>query len=144
MIRLLALCACAVLLGACQTTGTSSIEGGESRVFERPPWIVLGKTEYDQRWIDSQIEGGVAAFKWERPGPRPAYIDAPVRKAKVAPVKKKRFRDRLHIPWPKARPVVIEPAPEPAPVVVAEPPPPPPPPPPPRSKLDELLHPSKS
>jgi hypothetical protein len=40
-------------------------------VFERPEYAVLGQTRYDQNWIDSNTEAGVAACGWQRPKPRP-------------------------------------------------------------------------
>jgi hypothetical protein len=40
-------------------------------VFERPEYAVQGQTRYDQNWIDSNTEAGVAACGWQRPKPRP-------------------------------------------------------------------------
>jgi hypothetical protein len=99
--RLLTICVLGALLGGCaQRIGTTSIEGGEARVFERPEYAIRGATQYDQNWIDSQIEGGVAAFGWERPKPRPPELDAkPLpAAARAAPKKKsifRRARDRV-------------------------------------------------
>jgi hypothetical protein len=39
-------------------------------VFERPDYVVLGQTRYDQTWIASNTEAGVAACSWQRPKPR--------------------------------------------------------------------------
>jgi hypothetical protein len=149
VLSLLALFVLATLLAGCETTSTGSIAGGESKVFERPPYVVLGKRPYDQHWIDSQIEGGVAAFGWKRPAPRPAAIDAqrgPL-KTKPASIKKigiiSRAKTRLKSVWPSSHvialpkmtvPAVEQPAPfEPErrtpPVVV------------PRDPVDELLQP---
>jgi hypothetical protein len=82
--RILALLLAGPLLGGCLKTLTGSVAGGESQVFERPPYAVRGKTTYDQNWIDSQVEGGVAAFGWDRPAPRPPQLDAPQPSARKA------------------------------------------------------------
>jgi hypothetical protein len=125
----------------------TSIQGGESKVFEAPPYVVKGKAPYDQNWIDSQVEGGVAAFGWPRPAPRPPAIDAPRSKQKAAPAKKpahqsfaKRFKDRVTAPFQASPPVVASP-----PVIVAPVPAPEPlsPPPKPRDAVDELLDPGE-
>ena len=81
--RILALLLVAPLLSGCLKTLTGSVAGGESQVFERPPYAVRGRTTYDQNWIDSQVEGGVAAFGWERPAPRPPQLDAPPPPARI-------------------------------------------------------------
>lgn len=138
--RLAALALLAVSLGGCMQTLSGSVAGGESKVFERPPYVVLGKTRYDQGWIDSQVEGGVASFGWKRPAPRPASLDAPAaRKAKAAaPVKKrdvlKRTKDRVVHPFTKPVAAVVE-SPPLAVIVPAAPPAP-------RDPVDELLHPN--
>ena len=130
------------LLAGCAANGITSISGGESKVFEPPPYVVLGKTKYDQNWIDSQVEGGVAAFNWPRPKPRPPELDKlPKPKVYVAPPKKKRLisriKDRV---WPAVgtAPVVIVPASGPAVSVVPKNEPPPQP----RAVVDELLDPA--
>jgi hypothetical protein len=58
-------------MAACGTLRPASVGGGECRVFERPEYAVLGQTRYDQNWIDSNTEAGVAACGWQRPKPRP-------------------------------------------------------------------------
>lgn len=146
IVRIIALVAAGISLGGCFQTLTGSVAGGESKVFERPPFVVLGKTTYDQDWVDSQIEGGVAAYGWKRPAPRPAYIDAPNRnKASVLvkmPKKKpsfiKRVKDKIAT-FEQPKP----PAPGPVPylnvtppLVVSEPPPLPP-----QDPVDQLLSP---
>lgn len=144
--RLAAIILCAGLLAGCQTTGPASVKGGECRIFERPEYAVRGLRQYDQDWVDSQIEGGVGGCGWKRPKARPASFDAvPGRKATPAPVKKRsivrRIKDRVVHPFTPAPPVAApEPAPQPA---VAAPAPPPPPPPKPRDPVDELLQPSE-
>lgn len=133
--RLVILVVTAAMLGGCMQTLSGSIAGGESKVFERPPYVVLGKTRYDQGWIDSQVEGGVAAFGWKRPAPRPAALDAPAgRKAATpAPAKKrglvKRIKDRVAAPFTHpVAPILETPAAPVAPTPVK-----------PRDPVDELL-----
>lgn len=133
MIRIAATLAIASLVAACQHTQQGSIAGGESKVFERPPYAVKGKRPYDQSWIDNQIEGGVAAFGWDRPAPRPASIDTPtakqvVKKPNKRPGLVKRIKARV---WPAKVPSII-----PAPVAPERPAPAPP-----RDPVDELLQP---
>ncbi|ODM71665.1 hypothetical protein [Bradyrhizobium elkanii] len=81
--RLYAICltlaAMSTLFGGCDLhTMPHSVENGECKAFDdtRPPYVVLGKTQYDQDVMDSVVETGVAACKWPRPEPRPASIDA--------------------------------------------------------------------
>lgn len=116
--------------------------------------MVLGKTQYDQDWVDNQVEGGVAACGFPRPGPRPAALDAPPATRQMVttppPAKKKGFVRRVkeRVWKPKAKPAaeapVTAPAPLPPPVVVADPPKvAPAPPPPPQDPVDALLHPRK-
>lgn len=148
------LVASVVLAGCAHNPDLTSIQGGESKVFEAPKYEVLGKTSYDQNWIDSQVEGGVAAYGWKRPLPRPPEIDAgaaPVpRKAAPKHARKKsifrKIKDRI-LPSKKRKPVeTVAPAePPPVPVVTVPdpvPPPQPAPPPRPRDPVDELLRPS--
>jgi hypothetical protein len=143
MMRLALLLLIAPLLGGCFQTGVGSVAGGECKIFERPPYVVLGKARYDQDWIDSQIEGGVGGCRWRRPAARPAELDAVAGRKVIATPKKrglfKRIRERVIKPaWPAAS-APITPTPEvPAVVVAPEPPAPPPP----RSAVDELLSPN--
>lgn len=148
--RVFAILISSMLAGCGGGKTLTSIQGGESKVFEAPPYIVKGKARYDQNWIDSQVEGGVAAFGWPRPAPRPPAIDAPAVKRKaVALAKKKpakpsfakRFKDRVTAPFTASPPLVASP-----PVLAApalEPPAPPAPPPKPRDAVDELLNPTR-
>lgn len=152
-----------LFLAGCGHTFSGSVAGGESKVFEPPPYVVKGKTRYDQDWVDSQIEGGVAAFGWKRPAPRPPELDAaPTRARKIVPAKAKKkslirqVMDHMRQSkrpigsepaaktsdrWPDVgAPVPVMPPPEPQPV---EPPASPPAPPPPREPVDELLSPSR-
>jgi hypothetical protein len=133
------------------------VAGGECRVFEAPPYAVLGRDQYDQRWIDANVEAGVGGCGWQRPKPRPEILaKAPVRASGVS-----KKRPTLH-QRVKARVRKILHRPEPPPVTLLAPAPPPaakewqdltssiapvapglvkPPPPVPRSDLDELLDP---
>ncbi|MCS3725960.1 hypothetical protein [Bradyrhizobium betae] len=76
MIRFSCLALLALLLAGCASRGPASIAGGECRIFEAPKYEVRGRRDYDQDWIDSQVEGGVGGCRWKRPAPRPAAIDA--------------------------------------------------------------------
>jgi hypothetical protein len=136
----------ASVLGGCATEPRGSIAGGECHIFERPAYAVRGKTQYDQDWVDGNVEAGIGGCKWARPAPRPPELDAApgTKPAVVKPAKRRglfrRIKDHvLPKKWPdKAAPVAT--TPEPPPVVAA---PPPPPPPKPRDPVDELLHPTK-
>jgi hypothetical protein len=140
--RLLLLGLAGLMLAGCQTTGPASVKGGECRIFERPEYAVLGKRQYDQDWIDGNVEAGVGGCGWKRPKARPASFDAvPGQKAAPAPVRKRgfvqRIKDRVlppaavEAPQPAQRPV------ERPDVVVAVPVPAPKP----RDPVDELLRP---
>jgi hypothetical protein len=48
--------------------------------FERPPHAIKGKTRSDQRWADGQIESGVSACGWARPGPHPDDVKRSARR----------------------------------------------------------------
>lgn len=141
--RVLIICCLGLLLAGCATgKGITSIDGGESKVFEAPEYAIRGSTQYDQNWIDSQVEGGVAAFGWPRPKPRPPELDARsvprTAVAKAAPSKGfiKRIRDKVATLKPE-KPVEFVGAP----IVPAVAPRPEPPAPPPRKRdaVDELL-----
>lgn len=127
-------------LAGCVTDGTGSVAGGECKVFEAPKYAVKGARPYDQDWIDSTIEGGVGACKWERPAPRPAALDAvpaaPKKVAKVPLPKKKPLWIRMLRFTAPASPKVPEAPPTLTPLPV-EPDAPAP-----RSAIDELLSPA--
>lgn len=123
MMRLLIIVLAALPLGACMQTFQSSV-AGSCAVFERPPYAVIGKTEYDQRVADGFVESGVAGCNWRRPAPRPPELDAPrrhsVKSAAPPPRGKAAFsRTRANITagvrrvWPSgaSAPVVPTPAP---------------------------------
>ena len=144
---LVALFSTAMLAGCAGTNRPASVLGGECHVFERPQYVVLGKTRYDQRFVDTVVESGVGACGWERPAPRPASLNA-APGAKPAPVvapKKRgmfrRIKDRLTgtpAPAQVAVPEFPAPLPAPAPQTVA---PPALPPPAPIDPVKQLLHP---
>lgn len=135
----LALCGCA------NGPQLGSIAGGESKVFEAPHYVVLGKTQHDQDWIDGNIVAGIAGFGWQRPQPRPPEWDnAPAPRPVVADKKQRvgiinRVRARVSgILHPKKSTLPLAPPMLPiAPVRVA--PSPPPPAPEPIDPVDELL-----
>jgi hypothetical protein len=77
LVRLAPVGVLALTVTACGTLRPASVGGGECRVFERPKYAVLGQTRYDQNWIDSNTEAGVAACGWQRPKPRPQGLDGP-------------------------------------------------------------------
>lgn len=78
--------AVALFLGGCAShRGPGSIAGGECKIFEAPKYAVQGKTQYDQDWVDSTIEGGVGGCHWKRPAQRPAELERPGVQVKAAP-----------------------------------------------------------
>lgn len=146
MIKIISIVLLASLLAGCAARGPASIAGGECRIFEAPKYEVRGQRDYDQDWIDSQVEGGVGGCKWKRPAPRPAELEAaPAPQPAVAkPAKRRgivqRIRDRV-LPakdWPAAAAPIV---PTPAPAVAASAPDPAPAPRPPRSAIERLLYP---
>jgi hypothetical protein len=74
LVRLAPIGVLALTMAACGTLRPASVGGGECRVFERPEYAVLGRTRYDQNWIDSNTEAGVAACGWQRPNRRPQVL----------------------------------------------------------------------
>jgi hypothetical protein len=99
----------AVTLIGCGTQPKGSVLGGDCKAFEPPTYVVKGKAQYDQDWIDGNVEAGIGACNWSRPAARPPELDTPVvgRRAPVivAPPKKKTLRERLH--FPKRKPGVV-------------------------------------
>uniref|UniRef100_UPI000550DACE hypothetical protein n=1 Tax=Bradyrhizobium liaoningense TaxID=43992 RepID=UPI000550DACE len=65
MMRVAVLTLLGLLLAACGHGGPASIAGGECRIFEAPQYEVRGKRQYNQDWIDSQVEGGVGGCHWK-------------------------------------------------------------------------------
>jgi hypothetical protein len=90
LVRLAPIGALALTVTACGTLRPASVGGGECRVFERPEYAVLGQTRYDQNWIDSNTEAGVAACGWRRPKQRPQVLGGPSGAKQFGPPKKKR------------------------------------------------------
>lgn len=142
--RILVLLVPLLLCGCATAPGPASISTGECKVFDAPTYAVRGARPYDQDWIDSTVEGGVGACHWNRPAPRPAAMDTPVKAhvIKAAPVKPKKkplwlrmlhWRSKVPAPAVVAAPVAAPLPAEPAPL---------PPPPVPRSAVDELLTPT--
>jgi hypothetical protein len=151
MIKIISIVLLAALLGGCASKGPASIAGGECRIFEAPKYEVRGVRDYDQDWIDSQVEGGIGGCHWKRPLRRPASIDAApaagpsiVKPAIVKPAKRRglvaRIRDRV-MPTRSPPATAAAPMPAPAPVVVEPIAPPAPAPRPPRSAIERLLEP---
>src|SRR5262245_54552386 len=79
------------LVTACGTLPVGSV-GGECQVVHTPKYVVLGKTQYDQNWIDETTERLVGACNHPRPEARPEGFDA--KPAKAIPPKKKKFWQR--------------------------------------------------
>lgn len=144
-----------LLMAGCAHKGPASIAGGECKIFERPEYEVRGQKQYDQDWIDSQVEGGGGGCGWPPPKPRPPELDAsPPTRAAPPPVKKRpglirRIKSRAEATFTRRRAAVpalsvpSEPFVQPPSTAAAAPPEAaaPPPPPPPRSLVDQLLHP---
>jgi hypothetical protein len=76
----------------------------------RAEYQILGKTKFDQLWIDKTIEGEVKGFGFKRPLKRPASFDAapashsvvlkpatPSAPETVTVVPKKHWWQRIHI-----------------------------------------------
>lgn len=116
-------------------------------MFERPAYVVLGKTDYDQNWIDGNIEGGIGGCKWARPAPRPPELDTVagyVPPAKPIPPKRKklfqRIKERIKPAAAQAAPAPLQPQPEIRHVAPGPTAPPPAPPQAQQSPVDALLH----
>jgi hypothetical protein len=158
---ILAACLALALAGCATNPKPASVAGGECRVFERPPYVVLGQTNYDQNWIDGNVEAGVAACKWPRPHIRPDDLKTAGAPLQVAPAPAQRpsivsklktrvkaFKRKAAVPKPAPKrapppaPAPAPPSPEPPKVEPAPQPPPPPPPPRKRDPVDELLDPA--
>lgn len=87
----------AVFLGGCPDDATiGSIIGGECQIAKAPEYAVLGKTGYDQAWINRTTEGLVVGCKQPRPKARPKEFDNPKRvTVPVAPPAKRKWRQKL-------------------------------------------------
>lgn len=134
--------------------------GGECKAIPVAQYQIIGKTPFDQDYIDQVIESGVAACGWPRPAERPKNWDEVrtyARTVAAAPpvVQRPGIYQRVKAKFRrKPKPVAeVTPAPTPVPraaVVtqqapvqyIAPPPPPAPPPQPKREAIDELLNPT--
>src|SRR5436190_12603563 len=63
------------LAGCSVTTNRPASVAGECKIFSAPAIWPEGKERSDQRWIDRNVEAGVASCEWKRP------------KQKIKPVK---------------------------------------------------------
>ena len=80
------LAASGALLTACAANNFASLEGA-GKAFPRAQYQVLGKTKYDQTWIDKTTEAEVVGFGFKRPLRRPASFDAASHTVVVTPAK---------------------------------------------------------
>ena len=62
-------------LGSCAKGEFATISGAGA-AFPQAQYQVLGRTKYDQTWIDRTTEAEVAGFGFKRPLRRPASLDA--------------------------------------------------------------------
>lgn len=86
----------AAILAGCGTVRPGSVLGSEKGIFKQPEYEVKGATQYDQDWIDENVEAGIAGLGWDRPKPRPPEWDKkPEPKAVPAKPKKKSLLDRF-------------------------------------------------
>ena len=63
-----------LLPGCAASNNAGTLDAGAA--LPQAQYQVLGKTRYDQTWIDKTIEGEVAGFGFKRPVKRPASFDA--------------------------------------------------------------------
>jgi hypothetical protein len=97
---LLALIAMVTPLAGCNTFGETgnappASVAGACDFLDSPEYAVLGKTPYDQRWINRTEESIVTGCRKPRPKARPASFDAPAVAPSVVKKQKRRWRDRL-------------------------------------------------
>ena len=75
------------LLAGCATDNVGTLDAGAA--LPHAQYQILGRTKYDQTWIDKTIEGEVAGFHFARPLKRPPSLGTAqvvVTPAKAAPV----------------------------------------------------------
>lgn len=99
MSKMVLVVASTLALAGCATAPIGSVGGGECKIVHTPQYRVLGKTSYDQAWVDHTTEAIVVGCKQSRPKARPASLDAPQKSPPSppasSPAKKKRLRDDL-------------------------------------------------
>lgn len=95
--RALAILLVSFVLAACQHDDSiGSILKGECQLVKSPPYAVLGKTSYDQAWINETTEGIVTGCRQPRPKARPKELDQAKRiTVPVAPPAKRKWRQKL-------------------------------------------------
>ncbi len=80
--------ALALMLAACGTSRPASVTEGECKLVSAPEYAVLGKTKYDQEWIDDTTERLVGGCLQARPKARPEeWDDTPVKTVPLPPKK---------------------------------------------------------
>lgn len=104
-----------VLLAGCAGRQLpADVAGGECKTFVRADYEILGKTRWDQAWIDNIIETGVASCGWPRPKVRPTNWDQAVVYANqvqaTAPVVKKSVWQRVKQRFTRKKEVTQVPA----------------------------------
>lgn len=82
-------------VGMCQHADVGSILGGECKLVHSPQYAVLGRTSYDQIWINQTTEAVVTGCNQDRPKVRPASLDAPKKAAVTAAAPKVKPKGRL-------------------------------------------------
>lgn len=100
----------------------ASVAGGECHLVTAPTYAVLGRTGYDQNWIDDTTERVVAGCHQPRPQARPASLDAApkaIAKAKPKPAPTRKVAAVRPAPTEPSGPVMPPIEPEPAPDIPA-------------------------
>ena len=135
LINVITCTALGILLLGCANNNANRLvyPAGIGTALPKAEYQVLGKSRYDQTWIDKTIEAEVAGFGFDRPKRRPASFDAPAKKKQAKlPVKKPSLIHRvlhpMERPLPPPAPKIEEPAYLPPPLVEPEPTAAPPPP----------------
>lgn len=129
--KLLAVTTTVSLAGCAGQQLPVDVAGSECKLFVPANYEILGKTRWDQEWIDRNIERGIAGCGWPRPKVRPTNWDQAVVYAqevqRTTPVVKRsvwqRVRDKFKRKEVPARTPVVVPRSRPpeAPVVQREP-----------------------
>lgn len=74
--RIFIILCCPILAGCAHSGAIGSIEGGECKLTRTPQYAVLGKTSYDQGWVNRTTEALVRGCRQPRPKARPPELDA--------------------------------------------------------------------